>query len=343
MSAFSDIGEILVSFLDGLPWPALLVNEQGNVTFVNKEMKDRGSIPDVISGTHLSEIFPEYYSALHGEQPWLVTQDVDVRNPRSGAHERACVRRLPLGACLIVTEQPRARALDLGSAQTVRLAALGFMIAGVCHEVANPLTAIHSMVQLLQSGASLTPETLDRGLANIAGNVRRVLKITRKLNDFSRSGSEEKALLRVDQPILAALQNLSEDAQFRNVEVVHQPAPDLWITGSDGQLEEVFSNIFLNAVQAMNGAGRLFISSGQLNPLQVEIAVRDSGPGIAPGHLQHLFQPFFTTKPAGHGTGLGLAISNEIVIEHGGSLRAENHPAGGACFYVKLPLRERHS
>lgn len=342
MDAYSDIGEILTSFLDGLPWPALLINEQGQVTFVNKEMKQRGRIPDAISSTHLSGLFPEYYAALHGERPWLITQDVDVERPRSGTPERVCLRRLPLGACLIITEQPRARELDLGSAQAVRLAALGFMVAGVCHEVANPLTAIHSMVQLLQSSSPLAPETLERGLANIASNVRRVLNITRKLNDFSRIGNEQKTLLRVDQPIVAALQNLSQDAQFRNVEVVHQPSADLWITGSDGQLEQVFANIFLNAVQAMSGTGRLSVSSRQLNSLQAEITVRDSGPGIAPGHLPRLLEPFFTTKPAGQGTGLGLAISNEIVIEHGGSLRAENHPAGGACFYVKLPLHERH-
>src|SRR5918912_1598250 len=85
----------------------------------------------------------------------------------------------------------------LNEAQTARLAALGFMVAGVCHEVANPLTAVHSMVQLLQS-RPLPPETLERGLANIAANVQRVLAITRKLNDFSRVSSAARRVVAVD-------------------------------------------------------------------------------------------------------------------------------------------------
>lgn len=343
MNAFSDIGEILTSFLDSLPWPALLVNDQGEVTFINKELRQRKRIQGVIADTRLEQLFPDYYGALQGTQPWLATQDADITDPLSGARAQLCLRRLPLGACLIVSEHPHAREFDLGSAQTARLASLGFMVAGVCHEVANPLTAIHSMVQLLQSSTPLAPETLERGLENIAANVRRLLNISKKLNDFSRSGSEEMALLRLDQPLAEALQNARQDALFRDIQVEHRAAPDLWIMGNGDQLEQVFANIFLNAAQAMNGQGVLRVTSQTLNPLQVEVAIHDSGPGIAPGHLARLFEPFFTTKPAGQGTGLGLAICNEIVIEHGGSMRAENHPQGGACFHVTLPLHQYRS
>lgn len=340
MNAFSDIGEILISFLDRLPWPALLVNEQGQVTFINRKLRQRGRIQGVIADTSLVHLFPEYHGALGGEKPWLTTQDADFDNPNTGTREQICVRRLPLGACLIISEHPPAREFDLGHAQTARLASLGFMVAGVCHEVANPLTAIHSMVQLLQSSKPLSPETLERGLQNIAANVRRVLNISKKLNDFSRSGSEEMALLRLDQPITEALQNARQDVLFRDTEVRYRTNPDLWIMGNGDQLEQVFANIFLNAAQAMTGEGVLEIASSRPNALQVEVAMRDSGPGIAPGHLKRLFEPFFTTKPAGQGTGLGLAICNEIVIEHGGSLRVENHAEGGACFYLTLPLHE---
>jgi signal transduction histidine kinase len=114
----------------------------------------------------------------------------------------------------------------------------------------------------------------------------------------------------------------------------------LCVAGDRDQLEQVFTNIFLNAAQAMNGSGRLVISTRRIAPAQAEVSVHDSGPGIAPGHLPRLFEPFFTTKPAGQGTGLGLAISNEIAAEHGGNLRAENHPEGGACFYLTLPLSQ---
>lgn len=226
------------------------------------------------------------------------------------------------------------------SPQTVRLAALGFMVAGVCHEVANPLAAVHSMVQLLQTTSPLSPEMLERGLANIALNVNRVLTITRKLNEFSRSTPDSRAMLALDEPIVQALQSVAQDPLFRRIEITHERSVELSTFGVRDQLAQVYANVFINAAQAMEGCGRITIESRELDRRRVEVIVRDTGPGIAPGHLARLFEPFFTTKPAGHGTGLGLAISNEIVIEHGGSMHAENYPRGGACFRVVLPLHQ---
>lgn len=342
MNAFSDISDILASFIDGLPWPALLVSESGEVTFINHQMKAQGHLPAIQTGAHLSVVCPHFYSALQGTLPWLTPQDVDARNLQTGAQQRISVRRLPLGACMLITERTRVE-FDLGSAQTARLASLGFMVAGVCHEVSNPLTAIHSMVQLLQSSGSLQPDTLERGLNNIAANVQRVLNITRRLNDFSRSGIDQKTLLPVSQPVTEALQNTQQHALFHNIAVEQSVEPDLWIMGVADQLEQVIFNILLNAAQAMNGNGRILVAACAKKGARVEISVRDSGPGIAPGHLPRLLEPFFTTKPSGQGTGLGLAICNEIVAEHGGTLRADNHPGGGACFTVMLPAYERRA
>jgi two-component system NtrC family sensor kinase len=227
---------------------------------------------------------------------------------------------------------------DLDGAQTARLAALGFMVAGVCHEVANPLTAIHSMVQLLQATSPLSAEMLERALANIDANVKRVLSITRKLNEFSRSSEETRAVLAVDQPIVEALQALAQEPLFRHIEVAHAQSTDVTIIGVCEQLAQVYVNVLLNAAQAMEGCGRIFIESRALDCGRAQVSVRDTGPGIAPHHFGRLFEPFFTTRPAGRGTGLGLAISNEIVLEHGGSMSAENHAGGGACFRVFLPL-----
>jgi signal transduction histidine kinase len=226
---------------------------------------------------------------------------------------------------------------DLDTAQTARLAALGFMVAGVCHEVSNPLAAINSMVQLLRSSSPLSPEMLERGLANIDVNVKRVLAITRKLNEFSRSGAEPRTVLAVDAPIMDALQALAHEPLFARVNIVHAPSAGLLIIGVRDQLAQVCANVLLNAAQAMEGSGRIFIESRAADD-RVEILVRDTGPGIAPGHLARVFEPFFTTKRAGRGTGLGLAISNEIVLEHGGSMSARNDPEGGACFRLLLPL-----
>lgn len=340
MDAFSDIGDILASFLDALPWPALLVSEPGVVTFANRALRHDGRVGGAAAGAPFPQLYPEYHRVLKGDPPWLTSQDVDLIRGESGAHEHLCVRRLPMGACVIIVEQPR-RELDPGGAQTARLASLGFMVAGVCHEIANPLTAIHSMVQLLQSSRPLPAEMLERGLGHIASNVRRTLAIAKRLNDFSRTGSEDKALLPVEQPVLDALQNLRHEALFRDIEVEHNLTDNAWIIGDAGQLEQVFANIYVNAAQAMGGMGRIAVTIRRTPPDSVTITIRDTGPGIAQAHLPCLLDPFFTTKPAGQGTGLGLTISNEILLEHGGSLRAENHSEGGACFHVTLPEHER--
>ncbi len=342
MNAIPDLGDLLASLIDGVPWPALLVDDPGNITFANAALlRDKGAAGAIV-GRSLAQAFPGVAARLRGNPPWLETQDVAGQDPATGVPERICVRRLALGACITIFSRTDVPESTVDGAQAARLAALGFMVAGVCHEVANPLAAIHSMVQLLQSGSPLSPETIERGLENIASNVKRVIGITGKLNAFSRAGDVEKAPLPLDRILASAQQNLALHPLFRNVDVQRDAAADAWIAGIDHEIEQVFSNIFLNAAQAMNGTGRLFISSSRLAVDRIEIAIRDTGPGIAPGHLPHLMEPFFTTRPVGQGTGLGLAISNEIVIEHGGSLRAENHASGGACFYVNLPLSTPH-
>ena len=265
------------------------------------------------------------------------SQDADVVRGESGTHEHLCVRRLPIGACIIILEQPW-RELDPGGAQAARLASLGFMVAGVCHEVANPLTAIHSMVQLLQSSNPLQPEMLERGLEHIASNVKRVLTIARKLNDFSRAGSDNRVLFPVDQPILEALQNLPRRPVPGNRDRPRTVA-GIWILGDAGHSNRYSPTS--NQCRAGDGRkGRITVTAGSSRRLRHDIFSRLRA-GIDPLHLPFLLEPFFTTKPAGRGTGLGLAISNEIVLEHGGNVRAENYPGGGACFHVTLPLHER--
>jgi signal transduction histidine kinase len=102
------------------------------------------------------------------------------------------------------------------------------------------------------------------------------------------------------------------------------------------QLQQVFHNVFLNAAQAMHGAGTIGVRTRVLER-SLEVAIRDTGPGLPEDAKARVFDPFFTTKPSGEGTGLGLAISYEIVHEHQGAIAADNHPDGGAVFTVTLP------
>jgi two-component system NtrC family sensor kinase len=223
------------------------------------------------------------------------------------------------------------------NAQTQRLASLGFMVASVCHEVSNPLAAVHSMLQILQSKRGVTPETMDKGLASIAANIARVLAITRKLGDFSRVGGEAPAPVTIDNAMEAALALLRHSEQGPAVAVAYRGAPGAAVLARAGQLEQVIFNILLNAAQAMKGNGRIR-ADAKVDERSVVLTVCDSGPGIPAEYLGRVFDPFFSTKPAGEGIGLGLAISSEIVHELGGALRAYNHADGGACFEVMVPL-----
>ena len=220
--------------------------------------------------------------------------------------------------------------------QSARLAALGFMVAGVCHEVTNPLTSLHSIVQILRSEKQLGQELLDKGLDNIAVNVKRILDISRRLVKFSRVGDEPYVRFAADVAIEEALSVLRHDGSLRDIELRYQPDPTAVVFGDTGQVREIFLNLFVNAVQAMDGKGQLSIATRRAGRM-LDVLVDDTGPGIRADAMARIFEPFFTTKASMHGTGLGLAISNEIAHEHGGSIKLRHSSAQGASFCVTLP------
>jgi signal transduction histidine kinase len=106
-----------------------------------------------------------------------------------------------------------------------------------------------------------------------------------------------------------------------------------------GNINQVFMNILLNAVQAIEGPGNIWINTAQVNS-KVEITIRDDGPGIPPAIRSKLFDPFFTTKPVGEGTGLGLSISYNIIKEHGGKLSFTSNEGDGTTFKIELPVKQ---
>ena len=271
--------------------------------------------------------FPAMLSAPDGA---VLHANAAMRVAPAGARETTSLTLDGIGECTLSVERP----VD---AQTQRLAALGFMLAGVCHEVSNPLAAIHSMLQILQSKRGVSAETLDKGLASIGANIARVLAITRKLGDFSRVGGEAPVPVAIDAAMDAATALLRHSEQAPAVTLDYGGARGATVLARAGQLEQVLFNLLLNAAQAMSGQGRIQVQVHRAGASAV-VAIRDGGPGIAPEHLPRVFEPFFSTKPAGAGVGLGLAISNEIAHELGGDLRAYNHPEGGACFELTLPL-----
>lgn len=337
-------GDLLASFLECLPQPAFVAAQTGTVICANKAMKPM--FAERVANDHrvLEDLLPEYQLALGAPRGWGHEKEVEVvrRLPdRSVAYERLSMRRLPSGSYLvIVTDETKLRTLEVSSAQSARLASLGFMVASVCHEVSNPLAAVHSMVQILQTNKEAPRELVDKGLANIGANVKRILELSRRLIGYCRVGDQPKRVFQIDAAIIDAMAQAYQDHLCDRVDFEHSPDPRGVAYGSQGEIQEVVFNIVLNAVQAMDGQGQVAIATCLRAPNTIEVAIRDNGPGVPPEYQARLFEPFFTTKPAGQGTGLGLAISAEIVREHGGTIRVENNETRGACFFVEIPLCE---
>ena len=225
--------------------------------------------------------------------------------------------------------------------QSEKLAALGQFVAGIAHELNNPLQGVLGHLELLRVTGAF-PKQLRKEVQTIYREADRAAKIVRNLLVFA--GSRRLARRAVSlPPILQKVVALRSAAcRAAGIEVVRHYDAKLPRLQSDPLLiHQVFLNILMNAEQAVAAtgrAGRIEISATRTEQHLVT-TVRDTGNGISEEALSRIFEPFYTTKEVGKGTGLGLAIAYGIIQEHGGQIHAANHPEGGAMFTVELPVR----
>jgi PAS domain S-box-containing protein len=230
--------------------------------------------------------------------------------------------------------------------QSEKLASLGQMVSSIAHEINNPLTPIMGYSQRL-----LTKPGLEKGekksLEIINASAQRVAKIIENLLSFSRNYRPYRTYQDINALVREALESRGQQLKLGNIEVIADYGEGIPRTMVDSdQVRQVFTNIILNAEQAMGGhgaGGRLRIATGLKNGNAIKIAFEDDGPGFGKEALGKLFDPFFTTKEPGKGTGLGLAVAYGIVKEHGGEIRAENREGKGALIIVELPVLEEAS
>lgn len=234
--------------------------------------------------------------------------------------------------------------------QAAKMASLGELVAGIAHEINNPLAFIlghHATVERLigrvRDGIEDRPEIeaalrkcTDR-LGSMRTGLTRIQELVLKLRRFSRLDEGEFQTLNVPEAIDTVVALLSHKLSDRiSIERRYSGPAELYC--SPALFNQVVMNILSNAADAIDGIGTIRIHTAQQGE-RFEVAISDSGPGVPPELRQRIFEPFFTSKAPGSGTGLGLAIAYTVVQSHGGDLEVKDGPLGGACFMVRVPLR----
>lgn len=223
--------------------------------------------------------------------------------------------------------------------QSEKLSAIGQLIAGVAHELNNPLTAIMGYAQLLQTSDELD-EGVARDLAKIHAQADRAARIVQNLLTFARQQQFRRDYLDMNDIIERTVELRAYQLRVSNIEVRQKlAARPLGVLADASQMQQVLLNLINNAHDAIKDykAGGTITITSRLVDGMVQVEVQDDGPGLGAKARKHLFEPFFTTKEVGRGTGLGLSICFGIVSQHEGRIWAESTPGTGATFIVALP------
>jgi PAS domain S-box-containing protein len=335
---------------DGLPLGVVVVDAEGRIVRANRTAVDhsgRGRWSDLIE-TPLAALGPgepwgtlgEIVGSLRdGGAPAArevfdpVTRLTWVVSARSLASEGGGARRAVLNF-QDVTETVR---LKEQLRQSETMAEIGSIVAGVAHEVRNPLFSISATLDAFESRFGKT-EGFERYLSVLRGEIARLTTLMRDLLDFGRPTRPDFSECRMEEVVEAAVSGCAPLARRKSVQVVwpHDTAAPI-VLADRARVSQVLRNLIENAVHFSPPGGRVDVSLGPVEAAEgawVECAVKDSGPGFDAADLPRLFEPFFTRRRGG--TGLGLSIVKRIVYDHGGEVSAENHEQGGAVVRVRF-------
>lgn len=245
-------------------------------------------------------------------------------------------RMNPYGTVIVFEDVTEKISLQQQLLTSEKLASIGLLSAGVAHEINTPLTGISSYVQILQKKLNDSPNA--QILEKIEMQTERVARIVKNLLNLSRNPAEssfhpvniKECLEEIVSLIDYKLKNINI-----NLELNLSSIKPIWAQGEN--LQQVFINILLNAIDAMPNGGKLKIQLFQIENNAV-VKIQDTGTGIKPQHLPHIFDPFFTTKGIGKGTGLGLSISYAVIKEHEGHITVESEVGKGSLFTIYIPM-----
>ncbi|MBN2394394.1 MAG: response regulator [Anaerolineae bacterium] len=244
-----------------------------------------------------------------------------------------------LNATLEQKVEERTRALEEAHARlrhAEKLAAMGNMAASVAHDINNPLTGILTYLYLMKQDAPVDSE-MQKDLELIERQAQVIAQLVKQLQTFSRPPQKDKHPVPLGAILNDILTLIGHDLRKRNIKVACECAYSLpEVLAAPDQLSEVFMNLIVNARDAMPDGGTLEIRAEVETENTLLVRVSDTGSGIAPEIMEHLFEPFHTTK-GDHGTGLGLAICYRIMEEHEGDIWVDSRPGQGTTFMIRLP------
>jgi PAS domain S-box-containing protein len=239
------------------------------------------------------------------------------------------------GAHRDITEQI---ILEQQLVRSQRMESIGTLAAGIAHEVGNPLTAISSLVQVIQR--TNTDEFAKEKLDLINSQVNRITRIIRELVDYSRPSTRVVKPTNINRIVKEALNIVQYGKKVKDIKFtleLDEQIPE--IAAVPDQIVQVFINILMNAVDSMDERRGTITVQSRNNEKTVEVIIRDTGKGIEPSALGIIFEPFYTTKTTGQGTGLGLWVSYGIVKSFGGDIFVESIPEQGSTFTILFPLK----
>ncbi len=240
-----------------------------------------------------------------------------------------------IGAVGIGKDISEEKRLQFKLMQAEKLVGIGTLASGIAHEINNPLAGVLGMAEAIRDEEDLA--TIKEYCEDIIRYAKNAASIVRELSDYSRAANEESDTIFDLAGVMArALKMASHSIAVSPVEIIRDFGDDCHITGNEGEIQQVFVNLILNAVQAMEGAGTLRLSCYRERG-RVKAVVSDTGPGIPPEFINHIYDPFFTTKPVGIGTGLGLYVTYRIVSRHKGTIDVDTAPERGTAFTLSFP------
>jgi len=356
-SEYERLKDFNENIVESISVGVLAVDLEDRIESWNSQMEVMYAMPrSQVLGERLSEVFPASFM----EEFYRVRQNPGIHNvykfrlnTRANEVRMANIAIAPLvtrnfsviGRLIIVDDITERIDLESQLSQAEKLSSIGLLAAGVAHEVNTPLAVISSYAQLLSkqiNGDAKLGPLLDK----ITRQTFRASEIVNNLLNFSRTSATEFSDINLNKTISETLALLEHQFRTFHIKVetdLHEGLPP--IHGNAGKLQQVFLNLFLNSKDAMApDGGTLRVSTA--NGSGVLVSISDSGAGIAPEHINRIYDPFFTTKTApregqSRGTGLGLSVTYGIIQEHAGKIRVDSHPGQGTTFHLEFPLMRK--